>query len=450
MDSYIIFIIVIASVTFGYLIAYFMHLRKRIDVKKYEALSLAHTQLELDYRLVMSKLETGDEALSAAKSDLDRSRHEIVNLNRDLAAARSDLKHCNDKLAEQLQEFENNRRHFIQEFKVLASEVLSKETETFTAQNMRNMENILKPLSERIKDFEKKVEEAYDRESKQRFSLGKEVQRLADLNMQISRDAQNLTTALKGENKTQGNWGELILESILEKSGLAKGREFVVQKSFQDETGKRLQPDVVLFLPGNKNIVIDAKVSLTSYEKYVASAEETDKQIALKGHLFSVKKHIDELAVKNYQHIYALNSPDFVVLFLPVEPAYFTALQHDADLWHYAWNKGVLLVGPTNLIATLKMIVNLWQQEYQTRNVRMIAEESGKLYDKFAGFLKDLKDIGHKLTAVNTAYGSAMNKLSDGKGNLIAKAMKLKELGAKTKTDIAAEHPGLIQQNQEK
>jgi DNA recombination protein RmuC len=446
MDFYIIFFLVVAGGISGYFLSYFIHHRKS-DAKKYKDLSSAFTQLEADYRVGMSKLEMKDEELAAVKGNLDISRLEIVDLNRELAAASSDLKNLSDKLAGQQQEYENNRRHFINEFKALASEVLTKETETFTVQNLRNMETILKPLSEKIKDFEKKVEETYDRESKQRFSLGKEVQRLADLNLQISRDAQNLTTALKGENKTQGNWGELILESILEKSGLVKDREFVVQKSFQTETGKRLQPDVVLFLPGNKNIVIDSKVSLTSYEKYVAAVDESDKQTALKGHLFSVKKHIDELAGKNYQNIYSLNSPDFVILFLPVEPAYFTALQHDADLWHYAYNKGVLLVGPTNLIATVKMIVNLWQQEYQTRNVKLIAEESGKLYDKFAGFLKDLKEVGNKLSAANTAYGSAMNKLSEGKGNLISKAMKLKELGAKTKTDISSDHSGLIPEN---
>jgi DNA recombination protein RmuC len=443
-----IFMIAIAGVSFGYFLSWFIHRRNIFAKKEYQELKISHDRLLVEHQLTAHKLELKNNDFAVIKMELDVARETIIDLNRELACSQSDLKNLGLRLNEQQHEIENIRQRFLNEFKTLATEVLSKETETFTAQNLQNIESILKPLSEKIKDFEKKVGEVYDKESQQRFSLKEEVQRLSELNGQISRDAQNLTAALKGETKTQGNWGELVLENILEKSGLAKGREFVVQQSYQTESGKRLQPDVVLYLPGNRNIVVDSKVSLTAYERFTNADEETEKSAALKGHLISVKKHIDELAAKNYQNIYSLNTLDFVIMFLPVEPAYFTALHHDSDLWHYAYKKGVLLVGPTNLITTLKMIVNLWQQEYQTRNVKRIAEESGRLYDKFAGFLKDLKEIGLKLTAAQNAYSSAMNKLTDGKGNLLAKAIKLKELGANTKNDIVAGFPELLEDHQ--
>jgi DNA recombination protein RmuC len=294
------------------------------------------------------------------------------------------------------------------------------------------MELLLKPLGERIRDFEKKIEEVYDKESQQRFSLKEEVVRLADLNKQMSLEAQNLTQALKGQAKTQGGWGEMILATLLEQSGLVKGRQFDVQKSFTDETGSRLQPDVVLRLPDDKTVVIDAKVSLTAYERY-ANCQQEEMQIGeLKNHLTSVRKHIDELAAKNYQNIYQINSLDFVLLFMPVEPAYMLAMHHDGGLWNYAFRKGVLLAGPSNLIAILKMTAALWQKEYQNRNVIEIAAESGKLYDKFVAFVADLDAVGDKLKAAQNCYDKAYNKLSTGRGNLINRAEKVKKLGAQT------------------
>jgi len=443
MDFYEVIFPAIAGVLIGIFITFFLSGRKRVDKKIYDALKISFDQKASDYSLSSNLLALKSNELAELKTQLQTERQTVIELNRVLATSQSELKNLEFRLKEQQNDVENIRQRFLHEFKSLAGEVLSRETETFTVQNMRNMETILKPLAEKIKDFEKKVEETYQKESQQRFSLKEEVQRLSELNSQISKDAQNLATALKGETKTQGNWGELILEHILEKSGLAKGREFLVQQSFPSENGKRLQPDVVLYLPGNRNIVIDSKVSLTAYERFVSAENDAVKEEAIKGHIVSVKKHIDELAFKNYQNLYSLNSLDFVIMFLPVEPAYFAALQHEPDLWQYAYNKGVLMIGPTNLIATLKMIVNLWQQEFQTRNVKLIAEESGKLYDKFAGFLKDLKEVGNKLSAAQNAYSSALNKMSEGKGNLMARANKLRELGAKTKSDISADFPQL-------
>jgi DNA recombination protein RmuC len=289
----------------------------------------------------------------------------------------------------------------------------------------------LKPLGEKIKEFEKKVDDVYVKEAQQRFSLKEEVKRLAELNQQVSIEARNLTQALKGQSKTQGGWGEMILENILERSGLVKDREYIVQKSFTDKDGKRLQPDVVISYPGEKNVVIDSKVSLTAYEKFASSEIKEERDAALKEHLISVRKHIDELHSKNYQHIYELNSLDFVMMFMPVEPAFLLAIQHDPGLWNYAYDKGILLISPTNLIAALKMVASMWLQEYQSRNVMEIADQSGKLYDKFVSLVEDLIDVGKKLKTTQLSYENSMKKLSEGKGNLVSRVENIKKLGAK-------------------
>lgn len=340
------------------------------------------------------------------------------------------------KLSEQKKEIEELQIRFTTEFKNLANEILEEKSKKFTEQNKINLNDILKPLNDKIKDFEKKVEETYDKEAQQRFSLKEEVKRLAELNQQISREASNLTKALKGEAKSQGMWGEIILESILEKSGLVKGREYFIQESFKNNEDKRLQPDVVLKYPGDRSIIIDSKVSLTAYERYVSEDDEKKKEFGLKEHLVSVRKHIQELNVKNYQDMYQLNTLDFVMMFLPIEPAYMLAIQADPEIWQYAYDKRILLISPTNLIAALKMVVSLWRQEYQNKNAIEIARRSGELYDKFVGLMEDLIDIGNKLKQTQKSYEASMNKLTSGKGSLVKKAQDLKELGIKTKKDI--------------
>jgi len=319
---------------------------------------------------------------------------------------------------------------------------LEEKTMRFTTTNRENMEAILKPLNEKLVEFKTKVEETYDKESKQRFSLEERIRELVALNNQISEDANNLTKALKGNNKVQGNWGEMILESILEKSGLKKGEEYYVQETLRDEygntlrghEGNRMQPDIIVEYPGGRKIIIDSKVSLAAYVKYVETGEDEIKLIAEKEHLLSVKQHIDELSKKAYQdHIESL---DFVMMFIPNEPAYILAMQLDSTLWDYAYRKRILLISPTNLIASLKVVADLWKREYQSRNAIEIAKRGAALYDKFAGFVDTLQDVGKNIDRTQKAYDKAFSQLKDGNGNLIRQAEMLKELGIKAQKEL--------------
>ncbi len=377
-----------------------------------------------------------DNNLLQLKTEISKKDDLFVKLNTELAVKSTDLKNLEKKLSEQKSEIEQIREKFQSEFKILANEIFEEKSKKFTDQNKTNINDILNPLRDKIKDFERKVEETYDKESKQRFSLKEEVKRLAELNQQVSTEASNLTRALKGQAKTQGNWGELILENILEKSGLEKNREYFIQQSFTTAEGKRLQPDVIISYPGKRHVVIDAKVSLVAYERLSSAETMEEQETARKEHLISVKNHIIELSRKNYQDIYQISSFDFVMLFLPVEPAYLAALQADSELWNFAYDRRVLLMSPTNLIAALKLVSGLWQQEYQNRNVQEIAKRSGELYDKFVGLYNDLEEVGKKIEATQIAYKGAMNKLMEGKGNLIRRVEAIKGLGAKTKKNL--------------
>lgn len=433
MDIFFMLIILVAGLAVGSVVG-FMISRTQVgaDRKSQELLQKQLNDTILEERVHQQQLNDKNQAVTQLEKELTENRQELMKVSAQLAARDIQIDHLNQKLSENKEELEKIYAKFSDEFKNLSNEILGRESRHFTETNKANMELLLKPLGERIRDFEKKIEEVYDKESQQRFSLKEEVARLSELNKQMSQEAQNLTQALKGQAKTQGGWGEMILETLLEQSGLVKGRQFEVQKSFTDEAGSRLQPDVVLHLPDDKTVVIDAKVSLTAYERY-ANCELEDMQTAeLKNHLTSVKKHIDELAAKNYQHIYQINSLDFVLLFMPIEPAYMLAMHHDGGMWNYAFRKGVLLAGPANLIAILKMTAALWQKEYQNRNVLEIAAESGKLYDKFVAFVGDLNDVGDKLKAAQNCYDKAFNKLSTGRGNLVNRAEKIRQLGAQT------------------
>jgi len=360
----------------------------------------------------------------------------INDLNSQLSRKTTENEGLNEKLSSLKKDIEKLQDNFRNEFKNLANDILEEKTKKFTEQNRTKLDEILKPLSEKIRDFEKKVDDTYDKESKQRFSLEKEIKNLAELNQQISKEANNLTHALKGQTKTQGNWGEVILESILEKSGLVRDREYIVQASYTNADGKRLQPDVIIAYPGDRSLVVDSKVSLLAYERFSSAETKEEQDKALKEHLLSIRSHIAELSSKNYQDLYQLKGLDFVILFMPVEPAYLVAMQAEPDLWSYAYERRVLLISPTNLIAVLRMVSNLWRVEYQNKNAIEIARQSADLLDKFVGFLEDLEDVGRKLDQTRQSYDASINKLSTGKGNLIRRAEKIKELGAKPVKEI--------------
>ncbi len=376
-----------------------------------------------------------EETLALDKQIKEREA-EMIRLTRELAVSATNHKNLKEKLEEQKTDISNLQDRFRIEFKNLANEILEEKSKKFTEQNRSNLDQLLKPLGEKIRDFEKKIGDAYDKEAQQRFSLKEEVKRLAELNKKISEDAENLTRALKGDSKSQGNWGEMILESILERSGLAKDREYTVQPSFQGDDGRRMQPDVVVTYPGNRSVIIDAKVSLTAYERLVDAPSPELREKYLKEHLNSIRNHISELSNKNYLDIYQVQSLDFIMMFLPVEPAYLVAIKEDPEIWNYAYDRRILLISPTNLLAALKMIASLWRQEHQNKNALEIARQSGDLLDKFYALLSDLNDLGNRLKLTQKSYDDAINKLSEGKGNLIRRAQRIEDLGAKTKKKL--------------
>jgi DNA recombination protein RmuC len=332
------------------------------------------------------------------------------------------------------------------EFEHLANKILEEKTSKFTESNRLNLDLILNPLKENIKAFEQKVEKVYKDESDERNMLKGVISQLMLQSKQIQEDANNLTRALKGDNKKQGNWGEIILEKILERSGLIKDREYRVQASLNHAEGNRLQPDVIIDLPDDKHIVIDAKVSLIAYERLLNLETEAERSIYIKQHVSSIKGHIQNLSSKNYQDLYQINSPDFVLLFIPIESSFGIAVQEDAELFNYAWDRKVVIVSPSTLLATLRTIASIWKQERQNRNVLEIARLSGSMYEKYIGFLNDMEGLGKNIKNSQDCYDKAMNKLSHGAGNLTTTAEKIKRLGAKTNKQIDAKFldPSLI------
>jgi len=377
-----------------------------------------------------------EEQSQLAAKTLKEKEDLIVSLSSQVSALNTEKRRLTEDLRTKQTEIETAEEKLRAAFKNLANEILEEKTQKFTEQNRTKLEEILKPLGEKILSFEKKVEEAYHKESNERFSLVNEIKKLAELNQQISQEASNLTQALKGQAKTRGNWGEIILESILEKSGLVKDREYFVQQSYTNEEGKRLQPDVIVVYPGERSVIIDSKVSLNAYERYVSSEIKEEQDVALREHLQAIRNHVTDLSSKNYQDLYQIKSLDFVMMFLPIEPAYMLAVQNDPNLWSFAYDRRILLISPTNLIASLKMIANLWRVEYQNKNALEISRQSGELYDKFKGFVDDLEDIGKKINATRGSFDDAMNKLATGKGNLIRRAEKIRELGVKSEKKL--------------
>ena len=374
--------------------------------------------------------------LAKFKQAPDASNNNMLNLTRELATQTKINKGLEEKLKTQKNEVDNLQKTFTTEFENLANKILEDKSKKFTEQNKTNLETILNPLKENITKFEKKVDDTYKAEASERNSLKGEIKALVTLNKQISEEANNLAKALKGDSKKQGNWGEIILEKVLERSGLQKGSEYEMQVSMTSEDGKRVQPDAIIYLPDKKHIVIDAKVSLVAYEAFVNAPTDEEREKNLQAHVISVKNHIKGLSEKNYQALGQLNTPDFVLLFMPIESSFSLAVQADNELFNYAWERKIVIVSPSTLLATLRTIASIWKQERQTRNAIEIAKQSGELYDKFVGFLTDLVEVGKKMDATKKSYEEAMNKFSTGKGNLIRRAETIKELGAKTTKDI--------------
>lgn len=336
----------------------------------------------------------------------------------------------------QKEEVNQLQEKFTKEFENLANKILEEKTNKFTEQNKENLKNILSPLQDKIQLFEKKVEDTHKESIDYHAALRQQILGLREMNEQMSKETLNLTKALKGDTKMQGNWGELILERVLEKSGLEKGREYEVQQSFVTEDGSRVQPDVVINLPDGKKMIVDSKVSLTAYEKYINEESEDLKMTFLKEHVNSIRRHVEQLSSKNYHDLYQIESPDFVLLFIPMEPAFAMALNEDNTLYNKAFEKNIVIVTPSTLLATLRTIDSMWSNQKQQENAFEIARQAGALYDKFEGFVTDLVKIGKKMDEAKSEYGNAMNKLVEGKGNLVISVEKLKKMGAKAKKSL--------------
>ena len=362
-------------------------------------------------------------------------RSKVLELSTVFSRTEADYKNLQLKLAEQQKEMEGLQEKFTTQFENLANKIFDEKGKKFADQNKINLGEILNPLREKITDFEKKVELTNTESIKNHSALREQLTNLKELNQQITREASNLTRALKGDSKAQGNWGEYILESILEKSGLVKGREYFIQESLTSEDGKRLQPDVVIKLPDNKNLIIDSKVSLVAYERFMSADDETERSIQLKQHIVSLRQHIKGLSEKNYQTLYSAGSLDFILLFVPIEPAFSASVRYDVEIFNDAFEKNIVIVSPSTLIATLRTISSIWKQEFQNRNTVEIARQATALYEKFRGFTEDLIEMGNQLKRTQSSYEGAMNKLSTGKGNLVSSVEKIRLLGLKpTKT----------------
>lgn len=440
-------IYIILAFILGAVLAYFILKSSSVSRKSYEELQQNFNQKEADFNKIIAEISAQNKAQiqkiteqqelnerqNSEIKDLQNDKNQLIGLKSQLAAQNESLQQLLDSQKEEIVKIQEEAKL---QFENLANKILEEKTLKFTEQNQQNLKNILNPLQEKITDFEKKVENTHKESIDYHAALRQQILGLKEMNLQMSKETLNLTKALKGDSKIQGNWGELVLERVLEKSGLEKGREYEIQKSFTTEEGNRVQPDVIINLPDGKKMIVDSKVSLTAYEKYINEEDDEQKSNFLKEHVNSLKRHVEQLGSKNYQHLYQMESPDFVLLFIPIEPAFAIALNEDTQLYNKAFERNIVIVTPSTLLATLRTIDSMWTNQKQQENAYEIARQAGALYDKFDGFVTDLVKIGKKMDEAKTEYEGAMNKLVDGKGNLITSVQKLKIMGAKAKKSL--------------
>lgn len=407
-------------------------LQRKTEAKEAELSTLLSRTATLEATLNMNgqRLKELSSTLTEQMETNKSQQAEINNTKQRLAEYAANNAALVDKLNTQKEDMLAMQKTAHLQFEKLAQQIFEEKSGKFTEANKNNIEALLKPLNENIDIFKKKVEETYDKESKQRFSLEKEVQNLIENTQKISQEANNLASALKGQAKKQGDWGETILERILELSGLEKNREYFIQENLKDELGQNQRPDIIVRLPDDRNIIIDSKVSLNAYLRYSEADSKEQQDIFIASHLQAINQHIDQLSAKKYEEL--TSSLDFVIMFIPIEPAYILAVQSDPDLWAYAYTRRILLISPTNLIAVLKIVADLWKREMQSKNALEIATEGAKLYDKFIGFVTTIEDVGKHLSRSQDAYLQAVSQLRDGRGNLISRVQKLKKLGVKS------------------
>lgn len=437
-------VFLITGIVIGVILMWFYSKNKGREDQ--EALNLRISELDKERSVLADRVEQTLLQTENARKQNEKERQEFVQLNALLAQQETTNKNLQEKLTLQKEELENLQQRFTKEFENLANKILDEKSQKFTEQNKTQLDIILNPLKDKIKDFEQKVDNAYKAESAERNSLKGEIKSLVELNKQISEEANNLVKALKGDTKKQGNWGELILEKILERSGLIKDEEYKMQVSTQNEIGNRIQPDAVIYLPDSKHIIVDSKVSLVAYESMVNAPDDETREQSLREHVLSVRSHIKGLSEKSYQSSADFTSPDFVLLFMPIESSFGMAVQADNELFNFAWDRKIVIVSPSTLLATLRTISSIWKQERQTRNAMEIARQGGALYDKFKNFVDDLIEVGKKMDGAKTSYSEAMNKLSTGNGNIVKRIEELRKLGAKATKELP---PSLVERAEE-
>ncbi|UKJ07829.1 DNA recombination protein RmuC [Solitalea lacus] len=418
-----------------------------ISSKKYQKIALEKTKLEERARLLAEENSRSSAQHSEDRSrlvrELDEEREAAQQTRIELVALRENVKSQQLRVDDQKAEIQDMHKKLTIQFENIAGKLLEEKSVKFTEQNKLNLDLLLNPLKEKISDFEKKVEKTYDQELRDKISLKEEVKKLFELNQKISEEANNLARALKTDTKKQGNWGEFILERVLERSGLIKGENYTIQShemTLVGADGNRYIPDVIVHLPENKHLVIDSKVSLLAYEQWTNTENEEDREKFGRSHVGSIRNHIIDLSNKNYHQLNGLNAPEFVLMFVPIESSFSMAVQTDQDLFGYAWDKKVVIVSPSTLLATLRTVASVWKQEKQNRNVMEIARLSGEMYDKFVGFIGDMEQIDKNLHQSRNAFDKAVNKLSTGRGSLITTAEKVKSLGAKASKQLDAKH----------